>query len=127
MKILLDTHSLLWFLSGDAGLTERARRLIENTDHDILVSIACLWEIAIKNGHNPALVAAGGHQDFIAVPDVVKPVDTTAAGDSFNAGYMSARLNGGNPADAAAAGHKLAAEVIQHRGAIMPRNAAAFH
>lgn len=49
MRYLLDTHSLLWFLSGDAGLTERARRIIENTDHDILVSIASLWEIAIKH------------------------------------------------------------------------------
>ncbi len=55
------------------------------------------------------------------------PVDTTAAGDSFNAGYMSARLSGQNPADAATNGHQLAAEVIQHRGAIMPRNAAAVH
>ncbi len=49
MRYLLDTHSLLWFLSGDAGLTERARRVIENADHDILVSIASLWEIAIKH------------------------------------------------------------------------------
>lgn len=49
MRFLLDTHSLLWFLSGDAGLTERARRLIENPDYDILVSIASLWEIAIKH------------------------------------------------------------------------------
>lgn len=49
MRILLDTHSLLWFLSGDAGLTEKARHLIENTDHDILVSMASLWEIGIKH------------------------------------------------------------------------------
>jgi len=49
LRYLLDTHSLLWFLSGDAGLTEKARRIIENADHDILVSIASLWEIAIKH------------------------------------------------------------------------------
>jgi PIN domain nuclease of toxin-antitoxin system len=49
LRYLLDTHSLLWFLSGDTGLTERARRIIENADHDILVSIASLWEIAIKH------------------------------------------------------------------------------
>jgi len=84
-------------------------------------------EIAIKNGHNSALVAAGGQREFIPVPDVVVPVDTTAAGDSFNAGYMAARLAEENPADAAIAGHKLASEVIQHRGAIMPRTAQAVH
>ena len=84
-------------------------------------------EIAIKNGHNSALVAAAGQREFIPVPDVVVPVDTTAAGDSFNAGYISARLADENPADAAVAGHKLASEVIQHRGAIMPRTAHAVH
>lgn len=109
-----DDEALLW---GDASPEATMERL-----HSFGVG-----EVAIKNGHNPALVAAGGHQDFIAVDDVVKPVDTTAAGDSFNAGYMAARLNGENPAEAVAAGHKLAAEVIQHRGAIMPRNTAAFH
>ena len=86
-----------------------------------------IGEIAIKNGHNSALVAAAGHREFIPVPDVVVPIDTTAAGDSFNAGYMAARLSDENPADAAVAGHKLASEVIQHRGAIMPRAAHAVH
>lgn len=49
MRFLLDTHSLLWFLSGDASLSLRARRIIENPDDVILVSIASLWEIAIKH------------------------------------------------------------------------------
>jgi PIN domain nuclease of toxin-antitoxin system len=49
LKFLLDTHSLLWFLSGDASLSERVRRIIEHPDYDILVSIASLWEIAIKH------------------------------------------------------------------------------
>ena len=84
-------------------------------------------EIAIKNGPNSALVASGGHKEFVPVPDVVVPVDTTAAGDSFNAGYMAARLADENPGDAALAGHRLASEVIKHRGAIMPRTASAMH
>ena len=49
MRFLLDTHSLLWFLAGDPNLTERARRVIENPEYDILASIASLWEVAIKH------------------------------------------------------------------------------
>jgi PIN domain nuclease of toxin-antitoxin system len=49
LRFLLDTHSLLWFLAGDSNLSERVRRVIENPEHDILASIASLWEIAIKH------------------------------------------------------------------------------
>jgi 2-dehydro-3-deoxygluconokinase len=84
-------------------------------------------EIVVKNGPNSALVAAGGRSEFIPVPEVVVPVDTTAAGDSFNAAYIAARLSGKRPAEAAGAAHNLAAKVIRHRGALMPRATAAMH
>ena len=57
------------------------------------------------------------------MPSSVKPVDTTAAGDSFNAGYLAARMRGVDPFGAALAGHRLAGVVIQHPGAIVPRAA----
>ena len=84
-------------------------------------------EIVVKNGPNSALVAASGERDAVPVPDVVVPVDTTAAGDGFNAGYLAARLAGRGPIEAATAAHKLAGQVIRHRGAIVPRTGAAVH
>lgn len=109
-----DDEALLW---GDRSPEATIERL----------KAFDISEIVVKNGENGALVAAGGHQELIPVHEVVKPIDTTAAGDSFNAGYMAARLAGENPGDAASAAHKLAAAVIQHRGAIMPRQAAVMH
>jgi 2-dehydro-3-deoxygluconokinase len=86
-----------------------------------------IGEIVVKNGPNSALVATGGTQEFVPVPEVVVPVDATAAGDGFNAGYLAARLSGSDPAQAAAAAHRLAGSVIRHPGALMPRSAAAMH
>jgi 2-dehydro-3-deoxygluconokinase len=84
-------------------------------------------EIVVKNGPNGALVAAGTMQEFVPVPEVVVPVDTTAAGDGFNAGYLAARLNGIDVAEAASAAHRLAGDVIRHTGALVPRAGAAMH
>jgi 2-dehydro-3-deoxygluconokinase len=86
-----------------------------------------IGEIVVKNGPNSALVAAGGAQEFVPVPEVLVPVDATAAGDGFNAGYLAARLSGSVPADAAGAAHRLAGAVIRHPGALLPRAAAAMH
>jgi 2-dehydro-3-deoxygluconokinase len=86
-----------------------------------------IGEIVVKNGPNSALVVSGGQREFIPVPEVVVPVDPMAAGDSFNAGYIAARLTGDPPTVAAAAAHRLAGEVIRHRGSILPRSAAAMH
>ncbi|MCW1429501.1 sugar kinase [Novosphingobium sp. JCM 18896] len=52
---------------------------------------------------------------------VLQPVDTSGAGDAFNAGYLDARLKGASPADAARAGHALAGWTIMLPGAIPPR------
>jgi 2-dehydro-3-deoxygluconokinase len=86
-----------------------------------------IGEIVVKNGPNSALVATGGRKDFVPVPEVVVPVDTTAAGDGFNAGYLAARLSGTEPLSAASAAHRLAGNVIRHPGALVPRTAVAMH
>ncbi len=61
------------------------------------------------------------------VPEVIEPVDPTAAGDGFNAGYLAARRAGTAPLEAALVAHRIAAQVIRHRGAIIPRVGAAMH
>jgi PIN domain nuclease of toxin-antitoxin system len=49
MKLLLDTHALLWWFSDSASLSAKARRAIAATDNQIFVSAASAWEMAIKN------------------------------------------------------------------------------
>ncbi len=48
MKILLDTHALLWWMDGDERLSLQARSLIGDTNQTVLVSAASTWEIATK-------------------------------------------------------------------------------
>ncbi len=48
MKLLLDTHSFLWFIGGNSRLSSRARTLIEDVSNDAFLSVASLWEMAIK-------------------------------------------------------------------------------
>lgn len=48
MKVLLDTHALLWALSGDQRLSDRAREIVGDLQHEVLVSTVSGWEITIK-------------------------------------------------------------------------------
>lgn len=48
MRLLLDTQAFLWFVSGDRKLTRPARRRIEDARNDKFLSIASVWEMAIK-------------------------------------------------------------------------------
>jgi len=48
MRLLLDTHSFLWFIAGSSNLSVAARALIEAGDNEKSVSIASFWEMAIK-------------------------------------------------------------------------------
>lgn len=48
MKYLIDTHILIWFLEGNVSLSKRAKNIIIDTDNQLFVSIASLWEMTIK-------------------------------------------------------------------------------
>ncbi|MEP5569176.1 MAG: sugar kinase [Halioglobus sp.] len=79
-------------------------------------------EIGLKMGEQGCLVTTGEMRELVAA-NKVAVVDTTSAGDSFNAGYLAGRINGNSPSAAALNGHRLASVVIQHRGAIIPLSA----
>lgn len=111
--LTLDDEDALW---GEKPVEEVIART-----HD-----AGVTEVVIKRGADSCLVAVKGDA-LIDVPAVKlakeSVVDTTAAGDSFSAGYLAVRLTGGSPVEAAKRGHLTASTVIQYRGAIIPREA----
>ncbi|MEB3297856.1 MAG: type II toxin-antitoxin system VapC family toxin [Candidatus Sericytochromatia bacterium] len=49
MRLLLDTHALLWWLAGDARLTSGAREAIADLRHEVFVSAASAWEVSTKH------------------------------------------------------------------------------
>jgi 2-dehydro-3-deoxygluconokinase len=84
---------------------------------------AGVGEVVVKQGPVGCLITTAVERVFVPSEPGVTPLDTTAAGDSFNAGYLAARLKGAGVEEAARAGHTLAARVICHPGAIIPREA----
>ncbi|CAN5312785.1 type II toxin-antitoxin system VapC family toxin [soil metagenome] len=50
MRFLIDTHVLIWYLEGNPALLQPRRELIVNADNEVFVSMASIWEIAIKSG-----------------------------------------------------------------------------
>ena len=90
-----------------------------------LAACAARWrdagagEVIVKNGGGTMLCVDDSGARAVEVARI-KPVDTTGAGDSFNGGYLAARLQGADMVAAALAGHAVSTQVIGHRGALMP-------
>jgi 2-dehydro-3-deoxygluconokinase len=77
-------------------------------------------EVVVKNGEQPALLCDNGALHLLPAIHVEAAVDTTGAGDSFNGAYLAARLSGHAPAAAVLRAHRVAATVVQVRGALAP-------
>jgi 2-dehydro-3-deoxygluconokinase len=82
-------------------------------------------EVVVKRGAAGCFLSSAAFTAGVPPTPVAEVVDSTAAGDSFNAGYLAARLFGADPAAAARLGGALAARVIAHPGAIIPASAMA--
>src|SRR5262245_46419677 len=66
MRLLLDTHVLLWWLSDNRKLTKTAREVIAKPDNDVLVSSASVWEVAIKTALGRIEIELDDLEDAIA-------------------------------------------------------------
>ena len=49
MNLLLDTHVVIWFITDDKKLPQKIKSIIENIDNSVFISLASLWELAIKH------------------------------------------------------------------------------
>jgi len=112
--VTADDHQALYGLPGTLAAVAAAQ-------------VLPTAELVIKRGAAATLVRAGRGAPWqeAATEPVARVVDTTAAGDSFAAGYLCRRLLGATALEAARFGNRLAARVIQHRGALIPVSAMA--
>ena len=95
----------------------------DETDEQLMARIPGS-EAVLKLLSPGSMVRLDGVLKQVRAEPVTKPVvDTTAAGDSFSAAYIAARLAGADPVEAAQAGHRLGGAVVCYPGAIIPRSA----
>lgn len=86
-----------------------------------------ITEVVMKNGAIGVHIVSQKEQCIVPVEHVSAVVDTTAAGDAFNAGFMAARLSGKPAVESASFGAKVAATVITYPGAIIPSGIFSSH
>lgn len=72
MQFLLDTHTFIWFINGDNSLPTQTINRIRNTENQCFISIASIWEIAIKKSLNKLELRSGfdNISEFLAANDI---------------------------------------------------------
>ena len=119
-----EVISAMWAATS-VGLPSRddEAKLWPDESVDQLCNRLDVPEVALKDGADGPWIWTGDVLPKTDYPPAQHVVDTTSAGDAFNAGYLSARLQGRTPDEAAMAGHRLASAVIGQKGAIIPQAA----
>lgn len=107
--LTLDDEGLLWGDESVQGCVERYK----NT---------AVGELVLKRGADDAIIISAEGEVRVPVPPVKNIVDTTGAGDTFNAGYLAARLTGKSAADSAKQGIRCAGIIIRHRGGVIDKD-----
>ena len=107
--LTLDDEFLLW---GDDSIEGCKQRYKD----------CHLRELVLKRGAEDAVIITADSQLHVPVPSVANVIDTTGAGDTFNAGYLAARLQGASAEDAARQGIRCASIIIRHRGAVIEKS-----
>ncbi|PJG84158.1 sugar kinase [Caviibacterium pharyngocola] len=110
--VTFDDEQLLW---GD---------LNEQASLERLASYG-IGKIVLKQGKCGAILWQNGKQEPVSTIAVENVVDTTSAGDAFNAGFLQGYLSGKDLVTCCQQGNQLAGIVIQHKGAIIPKSATA--
>jgi len=107
--LTLDDEALLW----EDGNLEASLERYKDLD---------IPELVFKRGAEDVIVFQGTKKICVPVKPVHNIIDTTAAGDTFNAGYIAARLNQLTPELAAQQASRCAGIIIQHRGGVIDKN-----
>lgn len=100
---------------GDSGADTTIRRMAD----------AGVAEIVVKDGAGPVLLSVAGQIHTLPTPPLATIVDTTGAGDAFNAGYLAGRVMAAHPQDCVRAGQNMAAAVLSNHGALAAPDAIA--
>ena len=97
MNVLLDTHTFIWYIEGNAKLTQKARDVIEVSGDKIYLSIISLWEIAIKTGKKQLTL----QNEFDDLLDVLNSLDIEILTITFadTQIYKNLPLHHGDPFD----------------------------
>lgn len=87
MKYLIDTHLLIWWVNNDRRLPLKALQIIEDTEHDIAISIGSIWEIGIKHALGRLSVPDRFIETLPDMPFILLPV---SASDTWEASHLTA-------------------------------------